>query len=234
MQYGVSRYWMKTKSFNLSDLKIFIFQHSVIRLCIVAEGSRTAFFRECMDSRLWGGGAGFCRGNLHWFHVLLCKLKNCIDNILLAAKCPHLVLFDHQIVTVNSPSSCLTQPVEGDICAVECDAGYILEGGGSVIQLTCDVSGRWSRQMLQCRREFLLVESMCVFIILARWESVYDMLVLQNLAWTIFLVLLCTTITRQLIKLEKSSNSPNKWEVFLFGLNFFLEGLDFVFLWVTS
>jgi len=65
MQYGVSRYWMKTKSFNLSDLKIFIFQHSVIRLCIVAEGSRTAFFRECMDSRLWGGGAGFCRGNLH-------------------------------------------------------------------------------------------------------------------------------------------------------------------------
>lgn len=42
-------------------------------------------------------------------------------------------------------------PVEGEVCMITCNAGYGLIGGGDVQMLTCDISGRWTKDIPDCK-----------------------------------------------------------------------------------
>nr|XP_039265524.1 sushi, von Willebrand factor type A, EGF and pentraxin domain-containing protein 1-like [Styela clava] len=50
------------------------------------------------------------------------------------------------------PEHCLVDTVEGESCTIKCDTGYGLIGGGSSKVITCDVSGKWTREIPVCER----------------------------------------------------------------------------------
>ncbi|XP_078488258.1 sushi, von Willebrand factor type A, EGF and pentraxin domain-containing protein 1 [Ciona intestinalis] len=84
-----------------------------------------SLFRECQTGG-WSGDVGFCK-----------------------ARCPAL---EAPMYSSVMPSQCTSNPQGGDICTLECNAGYVLDGGGSTQQVTCGLDGQWNYELLHCKK----------------------------------------------------------------------------------
>jgi len=68
----------------------------------------------------------------------------------ITARCSRLPLSSNQHILPSSSAHCVSQPLAGDICWIKCDAGYVFQDGCNKMNLICDLSGRWSSNLLQC------------------------------------------------------------------------------------